>query len=169
MIPVARNHLSSPAPSPIDAASLHRVLSLARRMAKRRGPLIDDFEQAAVDGLLAAAETHHKARVGFTAWARACARVKILERCRWLRAGKRDQARAEPLSFDPVAPVDPDEPTFADLVRVLAEADQDLLRLRFVDGLKLDQLADQLGVNECTIRRRISRCLARLKIHHGAA
>jgi RNA polymerase sigma factor (sigma-70 family) len=148
----------------IDRESLGQVLSLARRMAGPRSPLLDDFEEAAVDGLLAAGETHHKAAVSFSAWARACARKKILERCRSLRAAKRGgQVAIVALEWEPAVPGDPTfVESFAELVASLDSEGRRLLELRFVRGMNFRTLAGLLGVDERTVRRRVDAALGKL-------
>ena len=59
--------------------------------------------------------------------------------------------------------VNPVSMALASLVLALAEADQLIIRLYFVEKLRHAQIAEQLGVSETASRKRLERALARLR------
>ncbi|MFN3691223.1 MAG: RNA polymerase sigma factor, partial [Fimbriimonadales bacterium] len=50
-------------------------------------------------------------------------------------------------------------------MQTLSESDQQMLELRYGVGLSYREIAQQMGVNEEAVRKRITRALSRLKAH----
>ena len=50
-------------------------------------------------------------------------------------------------------------------MQALSESDRQMFELRYGDGLSYREIAQQMGLNEEAVRKRITRALARLKAH----
>jgi len=123
----------------------------------------------------------YRGEAAFRTWLYQAALRKIIDRHRYYRAEKRDSAReaARPGS----AVLTPDELAILassihtpsrdaimneEIARLeqgfskLAEADQRVIRLVYVEGLSHVQVAERLGCSEVNSRKQLSRALARL-------
>lgn len=123
----------------------------------------------------------YRGDLAFRAWLHQAALRKLMDRQRYYRAAKRDPAcEREPaprsgLSREELAALASsiDAPSGAaeyrdDLQRLddalgeLSEADRELVRLVFCEGLTHAQVAERLSITEVSSRKQLSRALARL-------
>jgi RNA polymerase sigma factor (sigma-70 family) len=146
--------------------------SIARSVAANRDylmpfdELVDQLEDAALDGLIAAASGVAPAGVPFRAWAIGCVSRKCLERVRYLSAMKRRPRRMHPLGFDPPDDrpgEDPGSPLFAELVACLSAAERQVLALRYLEDLTQVEVGGVLGISDRDVRRVETRAFERIK------
>ena len=164
-------------------ALIARHLGLALREAYRahvrvaRTVPLEDLQQAARFALWTAAEKYTPGRGRF--WSYALPRVhgEVYDTVRrWLPAGVRRQGprevptalpRFEPLEYCEAAANDPPSVELRDLAErclsFLPPRPREAVRLRFLDGLRQNQVARRLGCGEAYVSQTLSEWLPKLR------
>ena len=148
-------------------------IDLALRRTSLRPDALDDARQVVLDKLLSPDRDKlrdYGGRGSLAHWVRAVAVRQAISLAR--KRGPMERVVAEPSTGDPDVGADPDlaflkahyrerfKRAFAAVLAELPAADRTLLRLRFVDGLTLDQLAKVRGVHRATGARHLARVRA---------
>jgi RNA polymerase sigma-70 factor (ECF subfamily) len=103
-------------------------------------------------------------------WLKAVVRNTVFT---WLRERKREQEVCS-VGLDPENETDtyclPEDDlllyfVLQEAMQTLSEADQQMLELRYGAGMSYREIAREIGLNEETVRKRISRAVARLRAH----
>jgi RNA polymerase sigma factor (sigma-70 family) len=147
-----------------------RLLGYAELMASDL-PLADREEavEKAIETAIRRIDRYDSSKGTFPGWIRGFVRHAISD---W----RRQHPHGAPAALDRMAelpspgiedsenqPADPASAALAALVLTAPEADQLLVRLRYVEDLPHAQIAEQLGVSEAACRKRLERILGRLR------
>ncbi|MGD1916870.1 MAG: sigma-70 family RNA polymerase sigma factor [Phycisphaerales bacterium] len=141
------------------------VLATCRRTLRNDA----DADDAAQETFLRLARQSSRIRSNVAAWLHACAVGASIDLVRRSQARSRAEAGLREQS-KPEAAASSDEALWWDLepmidaaLAELSEADRHLIVARYLAGRPQNELAQDLGVSEGTISRRLSRALARLR------
>ena len=133
------------------------LLAHAQRLTGRGGP---DPEDVVQEALLRALRAYPRLRHAdhLRAW---LYRVTTNVAIDLHRAGRREIPTDDP----PAAAVDPehDDGAFEALIAPLADGTRDALRLRFVEDLEYEAIADRLGCSPAAARQRVSTAVRSLR------
>jgi RNA polymerase sigma factor (sigma-70 family) len=162
----------------LAAANLGIAHWVALRMSRNRPGMLEDFQDAAIDGLINAARGFDESR-GYTfgTFASRCAKHEIIGRMKYWRREMRDPGGpvfsidhfegSDPGEFCPPDPprLADDEPDFEGLLSGpdLDEREREVLRLRYRDGLTLQGAGDRLGLTREGVRQIQGRALQKLR------
>jgi len=146
------------AQSQLVADNVGLAIHLARLFGRNRPEMVEDFDDAAIDGLILAARAYEPARGWkFGTVVSRCVRYAIIARIKYLGRSVRNPGpdiRIVGLhSGDDGVPVEPPwEPRLADgtpdfegLIARLPVAERAVLRLRYVGGMTYAEIGDELG------------------------
>jgi RNA polymerase sigma-70 factor, ECF subfamily len=124
--------------------------------------------ESAIETAIRRIDRYDPGRGSFPGWVRTFVRYAVAD---W----RRRNATGAPAQLDdrmvPIAIDDdnydegtnPMSAALASLVLTMAEADQLIIRLFYVENLRHAQIAEQLGVSETACRKRLERALSRLR------
>jgi RNA polymerase sigma-70 factor, ECF subfamily len=175
-------------PHAVDALLQRHLPGLRTYVRRNIGPALlakessSDVVQSVCREVLAdVGRFEYQGEAAFRAWLHQAALRKIIDRHRYYRAEKRDGARevapesASTLTSDELAVLatsihtpSRDAMMNEEIERLergfakLAEADQRVIKLVYVEGLTHSQVAERLGCSEVNSRKMLSRALARL-------
>lgn len=163
------------AQSKLVADNLGVAYFLALRFGRNRPNLKQEFEDAAIDGLIDAARSYNPARgLAFGTLAGKCIRNRIIYRIKYLNIGVR-RPELPILSLDHgdgdtcvLAVEDPgivdDGPDYEAMIAPLDDREKVIMRGRSRDGLTLQAIGDHLGITRERVRQIEGQALRKLAL-----
>ncbi len=138
------------------------LLVHARRLAPRPGDAEDLLQEALLRALRAYPRLRHGEHL--RAWLYRIVTTTAIDAH---RARRPEVLVGEP-PIDAAAPPDAGEDGFHELIAALPEPSRVALRLRFVEDLDHDAIAERLGISPAAARQRVSTAVRTLRKEHAA-